>query len=139
MPRFTFRLQKLLEYRKLQEDWAKDAYLEARARTLQAEREIAQVQGRRHRALRHHPASVDDKLSLERYLSKLDDDERALEAAHAVLEGEEDVARLEWLQAKSDHEALIKLRQKDLEEFNQEQDRREQAELDEWAVFRRVA
>lgn len=139
MARFEFRLQRLLEYRELQEGWAKDAYLEARAKTLQAEQEIVLVQGRRHLALRRPPATLNEKLSLQEYLSKLDDDERALEAAHSVLEGEEEVARLEWLRARSDHEALVKLREKEYEAYRKQQDRKEQGELDEWAVFRRAA
>ncbi len=139
MAKFAFRLEKLLEYRRMQEGWAKDAYLAARARRIEGEQEIEELQGRRTEALQASPSTVQAMLDLEAYLVRLDDLERDMEVALSVLKDEEETARQEWIRARTDAEALQKLRDNEFADWLREENRREQAELDEWAVTRRAA
>ena len=57
----------------------------------------------------------------------------------AVLETEEANALLAWQERKRELEALLKLREQAFAEYQLDETRREQAELDEWAVTRRTA
>jgi len=137
--RFEFRLEKLFEYRQLQEEWAKDAYLASQARRIEGEHEIDKVKARRKVALKNVPKDLAEHVALDGYLCRLDDEERGAEAVLSVLAIEEEDARLEWLEAKTASDALEKLREKDFELWQIDELRREQAALDEWAVLRRAA
>jgi len=139
MALFKFRLEKLLEYRQLQEKWAKDAFLECRARMLEAETEVESVQRRRATALTSKACAFDERVSLESYVTRLEDEQRAAEAALAVMADETELALQEWHRTRHEAEAMVKLQESDLAEWTLEQNRREQAELDEWSVLRRSA
>ncbi len=139
MAKFKFRLEKLLEYRRLQEKWAKEAYLEALARRVETEHEVEQAKRHRAYVLQAKPCGLDERVSLDAYVTRLEDELRAAESALAVLANETESALQEWHRARSDSEAMEKLRQRELEFWTQEQNRREQTELDEWAVLRRAA
>lgn len=139
MSKFIFRLEKLLEFRKMQEKWAKDAYLEARAKRFEGEQEIADLQTHRFRMIRSRATTIEGLRSMESYLTRLDDEERAAESAVAVLEAEEHRARDHWFAARAEAEGLQKLRDQDESDWRREEDRREQDALDEWAVMRRAA
>lgn len=137
MRKFAFHLQKVLDYRRLVEEWARDAYLEARVKRLEAEAELEAIRARREEALRSDASTVAERLDLERYLQRLDDEEQAQRTVIAVLEEEEEKARLEWMERKRDAEALQKLHDRRRAEHELEETRRQQAELDEWAVMKR--
>jgi flagellar export protein FliJ len=137
MRRFAFRLQKVLEYRQLLEEQAKDAYVAAQSTRQGAEAGLAHIADRRRTMLLQVVEGIDGYRSLELALVRTDDDERAQRAALAVLEDEERQALQAWTARRMDLEALVKLRNRSLEEWQLEASRREQAELDEWAVTRR--
>lgn len=139
MPRFKFRMQKLLEYRCLQEKWAKDEYLARRAKRIEGEREIERVKTTRVEALKAKYESLAERRAQERYVSRLDDEQSAIESAVAVLAGEEEAAQQEWLERRRHAEAFGKLRNSALEAWQIDERRREQAELDEWSIMRRAA
>jgi flagellar FliJ protein len=139
MPRFRFRLQRVLDYRRLVEGWARDAYMEARARRLQADLAIAQIEQRRARALTRALAGLAGRQTLEAYIERLDGERRAQEAVRSILMQEEGQAFATWRQKRREAEALDKLREKHEAEWKLEQARKEQAALDEWAVTRRAA
>ena len=139
MAKFRFRLEKLLEYRRLQEKWAKDTYLEARARRNEGEGELEGVRTRRAKILSNRPANLQALRDFEAFLIRLDDDEQGAIAMLGVLEDEEKTARDEWIAAKSEAEAIQKLREQAYADWQREELKREQAELDEWAVLRRSA
>lgn len=139
MRKFEFRLEKLLEYRRILEEAAKKSAMAATARRIQGEADVDEVRDRRGTALGLRLESLDERRQLERYLEKLDDDERAGLAAVSVLLAEEENAQRLWMKAKQDVDAVEKLREKALEEWKLEESRAEQRELDEWAVTRRVA
>jgi flagellar export protein FliJ len=141
MAKFTFRLDKLLDYRRLQEKWAKDDYLVRRARRLEAETEAEEIADRRVVALAvaELPTSMETLTSRQAFVDKLEDDERAQRSVIGVLESEEDMALEEWLRARQESDALLKLREKAQEEWAVVEARRVQNELDEWAVTRRVS
>jgi flagellar biosynthesis chaperone FliJ len=69
----------------------------------------------------------------------LDDGERSQNVVLKVLLNEEVTALNAWHLTKRDLETLVRLREAALEEYKLEENRREQAELDEWAVLRRKA
>ena len=136
---FKFRLEKLLEYRRLQEKWAKDAYLEVMVRKFEAEAEIESIKGRREIALRSSPSALDKLVSLDTYLTRLDDEQRASETAESVILTEVELALDEWNETKTQVGAIEKLREAELAEWTMNENRREQSELDEWSSQRRAA
>lgn len=139
MARFEFRLDKVLEYRRLQEEWAKDAYLEFRARRLETEAHILAIADRRQSTLRSHPNNIDELRSVESYLLRLDDEEHEQRAILAIQHEEEENAQMQWIQRKRAADAIENLKEASLAEWDREQLRAEQAALDEWTTSRRKA
>lgn len=139
MPDFHFRMQKLLEYREMREEWAKDALLDSQNRLREGRNALTAIQERRAAALGWHGVGLADRRSLESYLCRLDTAEHAQEQVVALLEDDEALAREERVQAKQDLEALEKVRDKDMAEWKVEENRREQREIDDWASLRRAA
>lgn len=139
MAKFRFRLEKLLEYRCLQEKWAKDAYLEALGRRHEVEGQVEAAKRRKSTALRSHPSGLDELMSLDAYFTRLDDEHRALEAALAVVSDEAEALLGEYQTAKRESAAIAKLREVAYSQWVLEQSRREQADLDEWASQRRAS
>jgi flagellar export protein FliJ len=136
---FEFRLEKVLQFRQMQESWAKDAYLDARAARLEAEVEILNLKDRRGQLLEKTATDIDSRRALELTLLRIDDQERSQNHVLAVLANEEETAMNAWQHQKRELETLVQLREAALEEFKAEEARREQADLDEWAVMRRAA
>lgn len=139
MARFVFRLRRVLEYRRMVEEWAERDFRDAQRQTREAEAECARISGRRRAATQAHPATLDERITLERYVERLGDELRAAEAGLAVLTEEEGRKRDVWIDRRRDAEALQKLHDKSLADWQVEQTRREQSEMDDWAVMRRAA
>ncbi|MBS1714735.1 MAG: flagellar export protein FliJ [Armatimonadetes bacterium] len=139
MAQFRFRFEKLLEYRTLQEKWAQDAHVEAMARQRECEQEIEALVRRRQEAMTAGTCGLEGRLALDGYLNRLSDEADEFRAVLGVLESDVEKARNEWLKARQDKQAMEKLRESDLAEWQLEENRREQAELDEWAVMRRAS
>jgi flagellar export protein FliJ len=136
---FDFRLQRVLEYREMQEGWAKEAYLAARSVRLQGEVELQQIRDERSYLLEHTPSDLNSRRDLEHRLALIEDRERAQHQILMVLGNEETNALAAWQNQKRELEMVKNLKESALEEFKLEESRREQAELDEWAVMRRAA
>lgn len=136
---FEFRLQRVLDYRRLVEGWAKDAYLDTRVRRLEAEADLHAIGARRQEILRQNPGTVDELLGLERYLVRLQDEERAQQTLISILIQEEETAQMNWIEKRKEAESLERLRTEHLAEWQYEADLEEQKALDEWAVTRRKA
>lgn len=139
MKKFKFRLEKVLEYRELVEGWAKDAYLDCRAKRLEAEAALITIDTRRKALLAAPAVTLDDRQAIEVCMGRFDDEERGQKSVIAVLEAEEGKALEEWKVRKQELEALVKLKEKALEAYNLEVTRTEQSELDEWSTTRRTA
>jgi flagellar export protein FliJ len=139
MPKFKHRLEKLIEYRRLQEGWAEEAYLMAHAARLDAERRRDRAWTKlrtEQRSFQGDPRRFDQHLA---YVERLECEANGEETSLGVLANEEEMARRTWLQARQDAEALDKLREKARAEWRIEEERREQAAMDEFAVMRRAA
>lgn len=139
MAKFKFRLQRLLDHRRFLEKSAKDSWLRQRAEKLQAEEDLAAMKAKRNLLANQTVTQISDLIQQQHALSRLESLERSFLAAIAVLENEEEAAYRVWMTAKQDAEAIDKLREKAKEFWDKEMERREQAELDEWAVMRRAA
>ncbi|MCU0315530.1 MAG: flagellar FliJ family protein [Fimbriimonadaceae bacterium] len=139
MAKFQWRLQRLLEYRQLLEKQAKDAFLQAKARTNGAEADKARME--RDLASQIPERSSEDLhliLSHGSFVERLEDLIQSQAAVISVLVDEEETFRLAWIFAKQESEALLKLRERALAEWQIEETRLEQNALDEWAVMRRT-
>jgi flagellar export protein FliJ len=136
---FSFRLQKVLEYRRTQEGEAKQVFLDKRAATIEAEARISAIQAHRQQVLHEPVADLAGFLGLEARLAKSDDEERHEVAALGVLRDEEAAAEEIWHERRRDLEAISRLRERALQEWQLDEDRKEQAALDEWANHRRAA
>ncbi len=139
MTKFKFRLQKVLEFRRTQENTAKTDYLETRARRIESEFELQNLTITRNTRLQQINSSLEQRHALHSYISRLEDQERAQHSVIGVLSDEEEKARQNWIEARKAAEALQTLKDNEYEEYQKEADRQEQAALDEWAVLRRTA
>ena len=139
MPRFKFRLQKLLELRRIEEAEAKDAYLQAKSARLDAEVEAEKISMRRMEISDQKRTSLDELIAAQAYIHRLEDEEGHMRSALGVLIDEEEGAKKNWVLRKQEAEAFEKLKEKEYEEWQKEEARKEQADLDEWAVQRRAS
>ncbi len=135
--KFKFKLQQVLEFREHREEQAKLEYLRCHSMRLEGELGIRRIQDRRSECLQTTVERVDQMVTLENYLSRLDDDERAQEIVVDVLKQDEQAAFQRWVTARQEAEALRVLHDKALDEFTMLEARREQNELDDFAVMRR--
>jgi len=136
---FDFRLKKVLEYRRLTEEWAKEAYLEARTARLEAEIERMGIEKERHDLFSGAPRTINELLSREQRLELLQARHREQSIVIEVLIEDESRALAEWNARKQDVQALEKLHDKAFSEWMYEVNREEQAFLDEWTNGRRAA
>ena len=139
MHRFQFRLQRVLEYRHLQESWAKDAYLAAKKSRSQAESELAARASKKTEAQTFTAKNLEERRTLENYLAKLADDIESQKSVVEILKTEESAARGEWVEAKKKRQALTKLRDAAEIEWQKLEAQAEQKGLDEWSSTRRAA
>lgn len=139
MPKFSFRLQKVLEYRVMEEGWAKDNFRAAQNAKSEKQAEIRKLIEHRSGVISLPANSIESRLHLERVMERIDDEERAQRAALAILENEEVNAQAAWNLKRQAVKAIEKLRENALEQWKLDEERREQADLDEWAVLRRAS
>ena len=139
MKKFSFRLQKVMDFREAMEDLAKNAFLDARSKRIEAEAVILLIEDRRKDVLAGPCASLEAHQAIDALMIRLDDEIRAQNTVISVLRDEEEHSQKEWIRAKQDFEALVKLHEKALEEDRKEADLEEQKNLDEWSVTRRAA
>ncbi len=137
MPAFVFSLQKVLDYRRLEEGWAKDAFRAAQDARFEGEAAVERIRDRRKACVARPDPTLAERLDLEAYHAALDREETAARERLTTLEGKEAEAREAWRDRRVSAEALAKLREAALDEWKAEEARREQADLDEWAVLRR--
>jgi flagellar FliJ protein len=136
---FAFRLQKVYEYRELEEGWAKDNFLERHIARMEAENDLFQLEDDRDLLLRSGADDLDTRIDLEVRIQKIDDHERALRILIHQLTLEEEKARDEWILKRQDRSVLEKLRDKAYDAWMFRQNKLEQAALDEWATQKQKA
>lgn len=139
MAKFKWRLERLLEYRRLQEDWAKTAFQEAQQRLIEGENCIGSIRERRSATLRLSATDLEARLTAQGYLVRLDNEERAQEVANGVLVQELEKAKEAWIERRKESKALERLREIAESAWQAGMLKREQIELDEWATMRRAA
>lgn len=139
MPKFSFRLQKVLEFREMEEGAAKDVFVAAQNARADKQGEIRRLIEYRSGIVAQTPNTLDARMHLERVMERIDDEERAQRAALAILENEEVSTQNAWNLKRQAVKAIEKLRESALEQWKLEEERREQANLDEWAVLRRAS
>lgn len=139
MPKFSFRLQKVLEYREMEEGWAKDTYVAAQSARAEKQADIKKLIAHRTAIVSQPANSIESRLHLQRVMERIDDEERVERSVLAVLENEEFDAQAAWNVKRQAVKAIERLRENALEAWKLDEERREQADLDEWAVMRRAA
>ena len=137
MPAFAFSLQRVLDYRRLEEEWAQEAFRLAREARTEAEEELLHLQARRQEFLAHDAPSLAARMDLDACHAALDRDVESVQNRLAHLVNDEARSAAEWRECRVAAEALAKLREAAHDEWLREEARREQADLDEWAVLRR--
>ncbi len=139
MKKFSFRLQKVMDFREAMESLAKNAYLDARSKRFQAEAMITAIESRRQELLAGPCTTLEAHQAIDALMIRLDDEVRAQGTVISVLRDDEDHLLSEWQRAKQEFEALVKLHTKAQESYQKEVDLAEQKELDEWASTRKAA
>lgn len=139
MKRFEFRLQRVLAFREMEAEWLKEEYLARRLDRVDAEVALEGIQNRRHTILSQPVNSLPEHQALQMLLESIDDEERAQKSVLSVLEAEEEQALATWTAKRQEVEALVKLKEKQFEQWKLESEQEEQKALDEWANTRREA
>ncbi len=139
MARFRFRMQRLLDHRRYLEKSAKEAWMLKRAEKLAGEEELELMKQKRRSLASETVSDFPQLVQQQHALSRMESLEKAFLAALAILANEEEAAYRVWMDRKKDAEAIDKLREKALDLWEKEQEKKEQAALDEWAVMRRTA
>lgn len=139
MAKFQFRLQRVLDYRELEEQWAKDAFIEKQMARVGVETEIERIEAAKLSVTAGSANDLQARLSFEAVLTRYDDEKRAQASLLSLCQQEEDAAREDWTERRQAKEALIKLRNVALVEWQHDQDRIEQQALDEWTTSRFAA
>lgn len=136
MKKFRFRLAAVLRVRAHAETEAKNEFAAAAKARLEGERVVERIQTRRREVLSQAKQSLSDLRALDQLLHALDLQEAEAKSALSILLQEEEAAHQRWLHARKELQSLERLRERDLEAYKLESDRRAQRELDEWAVLR---
>lgn len=139
MRKFTFRLQKVLEYREMTEEWAKEAYLVAQRARLEGDAALAALGERRVEMLAQPVLSLVERLALDAMLGRIDAEEEVQRSVLAELLNDEARTLNDWIERKREREVLVKLKAREHEEWLLASSRKEQSALDEWAVLRRAS
>lgn len=140
MPRFRFRLQKVLEYRRQREDQAKFAFAKARA---DHEAQVACVSALRDALERHEKSLYTGKDLTEgeiwlwrQYRKRLVHDLEKAETRLMELARLMNARRRELVERSKERKLLERLRTRQEIEFRREANAKEQREYDEMATIR---
>lgn len=139
MRKFMFRLQRVLDARAAWEDVARREFQAARAATLAAEGEIERLRARKSDLLARPALDLAERQALERAVLAIDDAIRHQKVIVEQCAYEEEWTRDRWIETRRDLQVMEKLRERDFEAYRLDMARREQAEMDEFGVLRRVA
>lgn len=141
MSHFRFRLNTLLRLRDTHRDERRGELADAyrvddvlRAEGAEVDAELAA--NRRSLALEPGEIDVDALLAAQRYELVLRQRLAAIDAQRKIVAAEIDRRRLALVEADRDVKVLERLRERDRSRFQQQQDRREAARLDETALTR---
>lgn len=140
--KFTFRLQKLMEVRKLEVDMAQRVFQEAKARELQEESKLVKMKnelslaGEERYELQKTGGAVSESLrAIETYIwgqkIRINGQEKILAGLQKISEDK----RLVLVETMKNLKTLEKLREKRFNEFRKEVQKRELKQLDELVVM----
>jgi len=138
MKRFTFRLDKVLQLRKFNENECKQALGQAVSILNKIENEIKITAVKRHNAAQQRFMSVQDMAQWDMYILRLDQEAEKLsnDAAQAEIVVEE--KRALYIEAQKDLKAIEKLKEKRKNEYRKEMMDLQMAEIDDLTASRRI-
>jgi len=138
MKRFTFRLEKVLQLRKFNENECKIALGQAVSILNKIENEIKITAVKRHNAVQQRFTSVQDMAQWDMYILRLDQEAEKLsnDAAQAEIVVEE--KRALYIEAQKDLKAIEKLKEKRKNEYRKEMMDLQMAEIDDLTSSRRI-
>lgn len=139
MPKFKFAYKRVLEFRRLQESWAKDALLEVMRCRRVAELVAEKILQERDKAMMKLPRTIEEMKTLDFYFERLASEYENQLSVISILVDDESRAHTEWVDAKKRLKAMERLHEIALAKHKAEVARAEQNDLDEWANFRRAA
>lgn len=136
---FKFRLQTVLELRQAELENAERAFRLAKSKRLDAESDRRGIDLLMQEQRKRPASTFQSRLDACAYTDRLEDEARAIDSLTAVLLAEEGQAEAAWIEARKEVKALENLRENAFQLYTAELNRKEQAELDEWATMRRAS
>jgi len=138
MKRFSFRLEKLLNYRQFREREAEIQLGRANAArdVIQLQLEDVALKRVRSAAERRQGATVQDLMAIEHYITRLDTEKETLLEKLTMAEMEVEKAREQYIVATRERRVLSKLRDKKSAEWKKYVTEEEAAVLDDIANYR---
>ncbi len=141
MAKFKFRLQSVIKIKEIQEKKVERELAMIKKNILQGQARLEDLQGEHQKLVSSSPMEgkikAADMVTHQDYLRKISDEIKFERVKLENLSRSEDKKRDEVLDAKKDKEAIEHLREKRLEEFKHDMDRKEQILLD--AVAQRLS
>ncbi len=138
MAKFHFRLQRVLDHRERIEEEAKLALMEGRAARIRAEQELV-THRERQTELLARDGDLSYRLTMDALQIRMDDESLQHQTVIDLLVQEEEGLMETWRTEHQSAEAMRKLKEAALSEWQLNENRKEQAALDEWATQRRTA
>jgi len=139
MREFRFRFQKVLDYRLMLEESAKEAYRLAREASLAAENQFQEMKKKLADALKTPGETIEEMMIWETYIERLEDELEEQIVLMEIRKKEEASAFENWREARKSRKSLQKLHDMAKENWEKEVEKREQKQLDEWTVLKREA
>lgn len=139
MHKFRFRFQKVLDYRMMLEESAKEAYRLARAASLEAENKFQEMRKKLADALKTPGETIEEMMIWETYIERLEDEIEQQITLMEIRKKEEAAAFENWGEARKSRKSLQKLYDIAKEAWAKEIEKTEQKQLDEWTVLKRGA
>lgn len=138
MKRFSFRLEKLLNYRQFREKEAETNLGKANAArdAIQLELDSIALKRVRTAAERRQGLSVPELLAIEHYITRLDTTKEQLLERLVLAELEVEKAREQYIKATRERRVLSKLREKKNDEWKKYVTEEEAATLDDISNYR---
>lgn len=139
MPKFRFAFQRVLEYRRMQESWSKDAFLEMKRCRLAAELVAEKILQERDKAMLRLPRNIEEMKTLDFYFERLQCEYENQQSVISLLLEDEAHAHEEWIEARKRLKAMERLHDMALSEYLKAEAKKDQKQLDEWTNSRRAA
>lgn len=137
MRKFKFRLETTLNYRVDQEKASYKLFIQSQIRLQNVLSEKKRLEQQKRALWEKTSTKISDLTTKELYLQRIEHEINCYEHILNTLRSEQKVAEEKWRVSRMELKAMEKLKENAFKDWMIEQNKLEQAELDEWTTTRR--